>query len=109
MGGYLDCPFAPMSHQLDSAYNQLHAYGCELNNGLTNHAPMVAEALDHLGLVHAIQPWVGGEVRRMLLRPRHVVAIHPDDWQPALGQTERFSDWADLFSADIANLGEWDA
>lgn len=94
-----------MSHALDAALGELHAYGCELTNGLTNHAPMVAEALHHLGLDSAIQPWVSAELKRCLLRPRHLRAIDVDDWREAFGDPARFSDWAELFNAEIENLG----
>ena len=97
-----------MNHALDDALGQLHAYGCELNNGLTNHAPMVAEALHHLGLDSAIRDWVGAELPRCLLRPRHIQPIDPQEWQTALGDPARFSDWAELFHKEISTLG-WTA
>jgi len=90
---------------LDDALSLLHGYGCELNNGLTNHAPMVAEALHHLGLDSAIKPWVDGEIRRCLLRPKHTERIDPDRWQDALGNPARFADWADVFHEDLENVG----
>jgi hypothetical protein len=94
-----------VAHELDSALGQLHAYGCELNNGLTNHAPMVAETLHHLGLHNAIQPWVSSELKRCLLRPKHTAPIDTQQWQDALGDANRFSDWADLFNAEISEQG----
>ena len=97
-----------MAHELDSALGQLHAYGCELDNGLTNHAPMVAETLHHLGQQSAIQPWVSRELKRCLLRPKHTVPIDLQHWQDGLGDAMRFSDWADLFNAEISERG-WKA
>jgi hypothetical protein len=97
-----------MDHALDAALAQLHAYGCELNNGLTNHAPMVAEALHHLGLDSAIQPWLNTELKRCLPRPGHQQPVVLDDWQQALADPARYSDWADLFNTEIGNMG-WTA
>jgi len=97
-----------MGHALDSALGQLHAYGCELNNGLTNHAPMVAEALHHLGLDSAIEAWLSTELKRCLLRPSHVQPVMLDEWQDALADPARYSDWADLFNNEIGNMG-WTA
>ena len=94
-----------MSDALDTALGALRGYGCELSNGLTNHAPMVAESLHHLGLDSAIQAWVSTELQRCLLRPKHNHPIELEHWQDALSDPARFSDWADLFNSEIDNLG----
>jgi len=90
---------------LDDALTELHGYSCELRNGLTNHAPMVAEALHHLGLDTDIKPWVTSELDNCVLRPKHLEAIELDQWQAALGNPARFADWASLFQAEIEDLG----
>jgi hypothetical protein len=91
---------------LDRALEQLHDYGCDLKNGLTNHAPMVAEAMHHLGLDDSIEPWVSAELPRIELRPIPSGASIRPDWTAALGG--HFADWCDFFSGEIRSLG-WHA
>lgn len=94
-----------MNQALDDALSDLHAFGCELNNGLTNHAPMVAEALNHLGLNSAIHAWVSVELPRCLLRPKHIEPIRSTEWNNELGNPARFSDWAVFFQNEIGRNG----
>ncbi len=89
--------YAPM----DKTLEMLFAYGPDLRNGLTNHAPMVVEALCALGRPDAVLPWVeryrSGMLPRMPARQR----IAPERWCDALGQMERVPDWSALFEEEL--------
>ena len=93
---------------LDNALSSLRRYSCELRNGLTNHAPMVAEALHHLGLDAHIQAWVEAEIPRCLPRPAARSPINAAAWQTEVGDPQRFSDWVQLFEQSIDEQG-WPA
>lgn len=84
---------------LDRLLVQLSAYGPELTNGFTSHAPMVAEALCELGQHEAADRWVQAHLSEHTLRPRPSAPIR--DWQAALGREDRFADWAELLRAEL--------
>ncbi len=86
---------------LDHALASLRSYDCELRNGLTNHAPMVAEALHHMGLDAHIQAWVDAEIPRCRPRPAAQNTVDDDTWRTALGDPRRFTDWTQLFERSI--------
>ncbi len=85
----------------DDALDELAPYGIELNNSNFNHAPMVAEALCALGHPEAVTPWVERYRERMQLRSAAGEPIRGDGWQDALGQRERFADWALFFKNEL--------
>lgn len=62
----------PTLDALDRAWSDLADYGPDLANGFTNHAPMVAEALDALGRAEAIAPWIDRYRPTMLPWPEPV-------------------------------------
>lgn len=81
---------------------------------LSNHGPMVAEVLDHLGRPEAIAPWVARY--RTRLQPAPPPAARPlseEAWPGALGQRDRFTEWLALFETELADrppaavVGEW--
>ena len=91
-----------MSYQaLDPALDILAAYGPDLSNGFTSHAPMVVEALCALGRPEAVMPWL--EVYRPALLPRPVAEapIAPEAWRGALGREERSPDWMAFMQAEL--------
>jgi hypothetical protein len=88
---------------LDGALADLARYGPELANGMTNHAPMVAEALDALSRPGDIGPWIDGY--RAQLRPWPPATGGIGDWRGALGQPRRASDWRDAFERELAGAG----
>jgi hypothetical protein len=86
---------------LDDAFDAIAGYGIELDNGNSNHAPMVAEALCALGRPEAVMPWIARYRRRMLPRPAAAERIRRDDWRQALGRRERFADWSLFFAEEL--------
>jgi hypothetical protein len=91
---------------LDDALETLAGYGIELQNGNFNHAPMVAEALCAMGRPEAVMPWIERYRERMLPRPAAGERISRDDWHSALGQRDRFGDWAAFFEEEL-QAGPW--
>lgn len=87
----------PSYASLDEALDTLAPYGVELDNGNSNHAPMVAEALCAMGRPDAVMPWIAGYRERMLTRSPAGSRLRGDDWRSALGRRDRFADWSALF------------
>ena len=81
---------------LDEALDRLAAYGPEFGGGLSNHGPMVAEALVRLGRHDAVAGWVDGYVAR-LEEP-----IAPRNDTPELGVLATAGDWERQFTAELA-------
>jgi hypothetical protein len=100
---------------LDAALDDLAAYGPDLVNGFTSHAPMVVEALVALGREDAVRPWL--ERYRPLLTPRRRPGqpIDPHAWRAALGREERTADWMAFMQAELGSapwravLAHWTA
>jgi len=91
---------------LDDALETLAGYGIALANGNSNHAPMVAEALCAMGRPDAVMPWIARYRERMLPRPAAGRPVSRDDWRGALGQRDRFADWAAFFREELQE-GAW--
>jgi Questin oxidase-like len=92
---------APSYVSLDDALEVLAPFGIELNNGNSNHAPMVAEALCALGRPEAVMPWIARYSGRMLPRPATGGRIHAENWRGALGERARFADWSAFFAEEL--------
>ncbi|HLT36676.1 MAG TPA: hypothetical protein VK034_10325, partial [Enhygromyxa sp.] len=90
---------------LDQLYAELGAYGPELTNGFTSHAPMVAEALCVMGQAEAARRWVRAHLHEGVARKPASSPIDRDDWQAALGLEARFADWAEFMRAELGRLG----
>ena len=89
---------------LDEALEAIAGYGITLNNGNSNHAPMVAEALCALGRPEAVMPWIAAYRQRLLPRSPPAEPIGAETWCRALGCRDRFADWAEFFAEE---LGQW--
>jgi len=87
---------------LDVALERLRGFGPDLANGMTTHAPMVAEALCALGRPEAVLPWLDRYCRQALPRPPRVAPIERSDWRGALAREDRFSDWSAFFAEELA-------
>jgi hypothetical protein len=99
---------APCYSAHDAALDTIAAYGIELKNGNSNHAPMVAEALCALGRPDAVTPWIERYRARMSPRPPPGDRIAGGDWRGALGRRERFPDWARFFALEL-DAAPWEA
>jgi hypothetical protein len=86
---------------IDEALELLSVYGPELNNGLTNHAPMAAEALCALGRPEAVIPWIERYRKGLSPRPSTHERITRADWRSALGQLDRVGDWSAFFRDEL--------
>jgi Questin oxidase-like len=86
----------------DTALDFLAAYGHDLANGFTSHAPMVVEALASLGRADAVLPWL--DSYRPLLRPRPAPRepLAAAAWREALGREERTADWMACLRGELA-------
>lgn len=92
---------APLYTSLDDALEAIAPFGMSLNNGNSNHAPMVAEALCALGRPEAVMPWLAQYRERLAPRPPVHDRITADDWRGALGRRERFGDWSAFFAEEL--------
>jgi hypothetical protein len=88
---------------LDGALESISNSGPELRGGLTNHAPMVMEALCAIDRADAIGSWLARYRGSILPRPPAIQPIQRDDWRSALGCPERFTDWRDLITDEPRN------
>lgn len=86
---------------LDEALEALAGHGIALKNGNSNHAPMVAEALCAMGRPQAVMPWLARYQERLLPRQPAGDPIRAEIWRSALGQRDRFADWAEFFVEEL--------
>lgn len=86
---------------LDAALERLGDCGPDLANGLTNHAPMAAEALCALGRPEAVDGFVERYRTGTLPWPAGRDAIAVGAWTHALGRPERAGDWRALFASEL--------
>jgi hypothetical protein len=87
----------------DAALEELAAYGPDLRNGLTSHAPMVVDALAALGRSDAVMPWLAHYRPQLLPHPAPREPIPRDDYASAFGREDRFADWEAFFVNELAN------
>ncbi|MGV9456943.1 questin oxidase family protein [Streptomyces sp. NPDC003635] len=101
------------SGQLEEALERLHAAGPEREGWLTNHAPMVVEALAAHGHAGDVHRWVDLYRDRLEDFPGRTDPVTDDNWQSALGDPRRIADWTDHFTRILATrpwrdvLAEW--
>jgi hypothetical protein len=80
---------------LDEGLSRIAETGPEFGGGLSNHAPMAAEALVRLGRTDAVEHWLDDYLGRLDEPP---VASEPiRAWREALGQMRRVADWEVYF------------
>src|SRR5437667_3206376 len=85
----------------DEALQVLAGYDIELQNGNSNHAPMVAEALCAMARPQAVSPWIVRYQERLLPRRPAGDPIQAETWRSALGKRHRFADWAEFFGEEL--------
>jgi hypothetical protein len=101
----------PGEEALDEALRILRETGPETRQGLSSHAPMVAEALAAVGQGERAVPWVRAYRGPMLRLPGPIAPISGDDWRSALGprpgapsweeSLHRWADWHAFFTARL--------
>jgi hypothetical protein len=85
---------------LDRGLERLALTGPEYGGGLSNHGPMVVEALHHLGRADAIASWLDGYLPRLEPAPSATGRV------PRLAMLEDWADWRQLFAHEL-ELREW--
>jgi hypothetical protein len=87
---------------LEDALGRLHASGPERLGRLTNHAPMVVEALAAHGRADAVHRWLDLYRHKLEDLPRPVAPVTDADWRAALGDPRRAADWIGYFGRALA-------
>jgi hypothetical protein len=97
---------------LDEALRLLQEQEPRSKQGLSTHAPMVAEALCALGLAEHAVPWIENYRAPVRELPAPSSRIERDDWRSALGprvgvasweqSNARWGDWKEFFTAELA-------
>jgi len=95
------------SDALDETLVRLHRCGPEWSGRLSNHAPMVVEALVRHGRVDDVEGWVDRYESRLDALPRPSSRIDPSAWREALGDPSRLGDWTAFFDDEIRDAA-WD-
>jgi hypothetical protein len=98
---------------LDAALLELAPHGPTLANGLTNHAPMVVQALCEMGRGADIPGWL--EVYRPQMRPWPELrtGFDPAMWRAALGRPSYVTAWREHFESELSEqpwtetLAQW--
>ncbi|EGX57691.1 hypothetical protein SZN_21596 [Streptomyces zinciresistens K42] len=98
---------------LDEALERLHTTGPEYRGRLSNHGPMVVEALVRRGRSADVHRWLDGYRRRLQGMPERTEAVTRANWREALGDPRRVADWTAHFAAETGErpwrevLAEW--
>jgi hypothetical protein len=103
------------AEQLDDALTLFAATGPEYGRfRFSNHGPMAAEVLEHLGRSDAIGAWAAAYREKLEEGPMPADRPMGDaEWPQALGQEERYADWQAHFERELADrpaaavVGEW--
>jgi len=92
--------------QLDKALEILKNYGPEFGGGLSNHGPMVAEALFTLKRYDDIIPWVENYKINLEEHPKTKEAITVNNFSEELSNYHRIGDWIAFFDSQLKSM-EW--
>ena len=87
---------------MDEALNRLHRTGPEWSGRLSNHGPMVVEAMIRHGHGDGVEGWLDWYETRLDPTPTTSQHIKGDEWVDALGDPSRLGDWADFFDNELA-------
>lgn len=90
------------SQTLDQGWHTLHDTGPEFDGWLSNHGPMVVEALSRHGRGEVVDGWVRDYRARLDDLPAPRAPITGETWRAALGDPRRLGDWPRWFSAQLA-------
>ena len=87
---------------MDEALSRLHRTGPEWSGRLSNHGPMVVEAMIRHGHGDGVEGWLDWYETRLDPAPTTSQHIKGDEWVDALGDPSRLGDWADFFDNELA-------
>jgi len=87
--------------ELDEALQRLHQTGPEFDGWLSNHGPMVAEAMVRRGHGPRVHRWLDGYLTRLDGPPRSLTPVTGDSWREALGEPKRIGDWREFFLREV--------
>ncbi|MFC8351036.1 questin oxidase family protein [Streptomyces sp. NPDC057280] len=87
---------------LEEALDRVHAAGPEFDGWLTNHAPMVVEALATHGQAGAVHRWLDRYQDRLDDFPDRSEPVTDANWAEALGDPRRIADWTDYYARLLA-------
>ncbi len=88
----------PDSDVLDDALERLGRYGPEFGGGLSNHGPMVIEALTRLGRGADVHRWLDQYCGRL-----EVCQATPTGGTPVLADMSTYADWELYFARELAD------
>ncbi|CAN5950942.1 unnamed protein product [Sphagnum jensenii] len=77
----------------------------EYSGGFTNHAPMAAEALWHLGKRETALTWAKEYATRLPVHRPSALSFSEPDWQEYLGRKNFYDAWIAIVQADIDAFG----
>lgn len=86
----------------DEALERYHRTGPEFEGYLSNHGPMVVEALARLGRAEDVHSWTDRYLDRLDETPRGIAPIATDEWESALGDPARAGDWIAYFRERVS-------
>lgn len=89
----------------DEALTRFHRTGPEFQGWLSNHGPMVVEALDRRGAGDTVHAWTEGYVDRLDVAPTSRFPVEADDWHHDFGNAVLLGEWRDFFLAQVAEHG----
>lgn len=90
------------SQALDQGWDSLHDTGPEYEGWLSNHGPMVVEALSRRGRGELVEAWVAEYRTRLNDAPSPGERITEETWREALGDPRRLGDWPGWFNDQLA-------
>jgi hypothetical protein len=99
----VNCFLKLMPSPLDDALELLHQTDSEYGSGLSNHGPMVAEAMVTLNRPDAVLPWVERYRKHLRLHQDANQPIAANQWRAGLGDLQRVSDWVSFFDQELGN------
>ncbi len=85
----------------DEALERFHETGPEREGWLSNHGPMVAEALTRLGRGDQVHSWSDRYLARLEDVPRGIEPIRAEAWRDPLGDPLRTGDWITFFLQQV--------
>ncbi|HVQ88665.1 MAG TPA: questin oxidase family protein [Actinomycetes bacterium] len=86
---------------LDEALDRLQHTGPEWHGRLSNHGPMVVEAMVRNGHSDEVSGWVDWYAAKLDALPHASERIRPEQWREALGDPTRIGDWLEFFEIEM--------